>query len=197
MMNIKNFLGPMLIITVAVLIRLFPHAPNFAPIAAMALFGGAYINKKYSLAIVFCTLIASDYLLLYVHPFSPQFLNLSKFYSPIALLHSTTIFVYGSFLLIALIGIWLKSHKSAKNILAACLSSSILFFLITNFGVWAQGMYARDITGLWQSYIMGIPFFKNTLLGDLFYVTLFFGSFEGILKFSKGISYGYLYKNRG
>lgn len=197
MKNIKILLGPLFIIMIAVLIRLFPHAPNFAPIAAMGLFGGTYLNKKYSLIIVFITLLVSDYLLLYIHPFSPQFLNLSKFYSPIALLHSTTLFVYGSFLLIALIGIWLKSHKSAKNILAACLSSSILFFLITNFGVWAQGMYARDISGLWQSYVMGIPFFKNTLLGDLFYVTLFFGSFEGILKFSKNTLYGYLYKNRG
>src|SRR3990167_541002 len=103
MNNIRNFLGPIFIITVAVLIRLFPHAPNFAPIAAMGLFGGTYLNKKYSLAIVFISLIISDYLLLCVHPFSPQFLNLTKFYSPIALLHSTTFFVYGSFMLVALI----------------------------------------------------------------------------------------------
>lgn len=196
MKNIKNYLGPLFIIMIAVLIRLFPHAPNFAPIAAMGLFGGTYLNKKYSLIIVFITLLVSDYLLLYVHPFSPQFLNLSKFYSPLALLHSTTVFVYGSFLLIALIGVWLRSHKSAKNILTASLLSSILFFLVTNFGVWAQGMYARDITGLWQSYLMGIPFFKNTLFGDLFYVTLFFGSFEFILKSSKNTLYAYLYKNR-
>lgn len=197
MKDIKNYLGPLFIIMMAVLIRLFPHPANFAPIAAMGLFGGTYLNKKYSLFIVLITLIVSDYLLLYVHPFSPQFLNLSKFYSPLALLHSTTIFVYGSFLLIALTGVWLRSHKSAKNILAASLLSSILFFLVTNFGVWAQGMYVRDITGLWQSYLMGIPFFKNTLLGDLFYVTLFFGSFEAALKLSKQNLYGYLYKNRG
>ena len=197
MKNIKNFIGPMLIITIAVLIRLFPHPANFAPIAAMALFGGTYLNKKYSIAIVFGTLILSDYLLLYVNPFSSQFLHLSKLYSPTAMLHSTTIFVYGSFLLVALIGIWLKSHKSFKNILTACLSSSILFFLVTNFGVWAQGMYARDITGLWESYVMGIPFFKNTVLGDLFYVGLFFGSFEAVLSLLKEKSYGYLYKKRG
>lgn len=194
--NTKNFIGPTFIIALAVLIRLFPHAPNFAPIAAMGLFGGTYLNRKYSLAIVFISLLISDYLLLYIHPFSSQFLNFSKIYSPIVLVHSTTFFVYGSFLLIALLGMWLKSHKSAKNILAASLSSSILFFIITNFGVWVQGAYARDLSGLWQSYVMGIPFFRNTLFGDLFYVGLFFGSFEAVLRLSKQNIYAYLYKNR-
>ena len=176
--NLKNFIGPMLVIFAAVLIRLFPHPPNFAPIAAMALFGGAYLNKKYSLMIVFTTLILSDYLLLYIHPFSPQFINLSKIYGPAVLLHSTTIFVYLSFLLTSLLGIWVKSHKSAKNILSASLFSSVLFFLITNFGVWATGMYARNLSGLWESYAMGIPFFKNTVFGDLSYAGIFFGCYE-------------------
>ena len=195
-MNIKNFIGPAFIIIIAVLIRLFPHPPNFAPIAAMALFGGTYLNKKYSIAIVFGTLILSDYLLLYINPFSSQLLNFSKIYSPAAMLHSTTIFVYGSFLLVALLGVWLRSHKSFKNILTASLSSSILFFLVTNFGVWAQGAYGGDITGLWQSYVMGIPFFKNTVVGDLFYVGLFFGSFEIVSSILKEKNYGYLYKKR-
>lgn len=195
--RLKNFIGPMLIILSAVLIRLFPHAPNFAPIAAMALFGGAYLNRKYSLFIVFVSLILSDYLLLYVHPFGSQFLQVSKLYSPVSLIHSTTLFVYGSFLLTALMGAWLKTHKSAKNILSACLFSSISFFLITNFGVWAMGAYARDINGLWESYAMGIPFFKNTISGDLFYTTLFFGGFEFVLKFTRRFSYGYLYQKRG
>ena len=195
-MNIKNFIGPAFIIIIAVLIRLFPHPPNFAPIAAMALFGGTYLNKKYSIAIVFGTLILSDYLLLYINPFSSQLLNFSKIYSPAAMFHSTTIFVYGSFLLVALLGVWLRSHKSFKNILTASLSSSILFFLVTNFGVWAQGAYGGDITGLWQSYVMGIPFFKNTVVGDLFYVGLFFGSFEIVSSILKEKNYGYLYKKR-
>jgi hypothetical protein len=178
MNNLKNLISPTLIIFAAVLIRLFPHPPNFAPIAAMALFGGTCLNKKYSLAIVFTTLILSDYLLLYINPFSAQFINLSKVYGPAALLHSTTIFVYGSFLLTSILGIWVRSHKSAKNILSACLFSSVLFFLITNFGVWATGMYARDLSGLWESYAMGIPFFKNTVFSDLFYTGIFFGSYE-------------------
>jgi len=178
MHNFKNLISPILIIFSAVLIRLFPHPPNFAPIAAMALFGGTYLNKKYSLVIVFTTLLISDYLLLYINPFSSQFINLSRVYGFTSLLHSTTIFVYGSFLITSLLGMWVRSHKSAKNILSACLFSSVPFFLITNFGVWATGMYARNLSGLWESYVMGIPFFKNTLLGDLFYTGVFFGAYE-------------------
>ena len=177
MRNIKNLAGPFFIILIAVLIRLFPHAPNFAPIAAMALLGGTYLNKKYSLFIVFGTLIVSDYLLLYINPFSAELFNFSRVYSPNNLIHSTTLFVYASFLITAIMGIWLKGHKSFKNVLTAALSSSILFFLVTNFGVWVQGAYARDITGLFESYVMGIPFFKYTVLGDLFYTGFFFGSF--------------------
>jgi hypothetical protein len=74
--------------------------------------------------------------------------------------------------------VWLRSHKNIVNVFGVTLASSVLFFLITNFGVWAQGMYARDISGLFQSYVMAIPFFKNTLLGNFFYVSLFFGSYE-------------------
>jgi hypothetical protein len=178
MNKFKNFISITCIIFSAVLIRLFPHPANFAPIAAMALFGGTYLNKKYSLVIVFATMLVSDYLLLYIHPFSAQFINLSKIYPPSSLLHSTTFFVYGSLLLTSLFGVWIKDHKSAKNILSACLFSSILFFIITNFGVWSTGMYSRSISGLWESYVMGIPFFKNTVFGDLFYSGVFFGSYE-------------------
>jgi hypothetical protein len=89
-------------------------------------------------------------------------------------------------MLISLLGVWIRSHKSAKNIFSACLFSSILFFLITNFGVWATGVYARNLNGLWESYVMGIPFFKNTVSGDLFYVGVFFGSFEFIQNLVSG-----------
>src|SRR3989344_9595992 len=100
MKYIKIFASPLLVIVAAVLIRLFPHVPNFAPIGAMALFGGTYLSKKYSILIVLLTMLISDYLLLYVNPFSTNFLNLSRVYAPTALIHSTTAFIYGSFALI-------------------------------------------------------------------------------------------------
>ena len=165
-----------------VLLRLVPHAPNFAPISAIALFGGGYLNKKYALLVPLLIMLISDYLLLYINPFSSQFLDLSYIYPPSALLHKTTLYVYGSFLISGLIGIWLSSRKKPKYILSASLLASFQFFIITNFGVWAEGMYSRGTDGLLQSYMMGLPFLKWTILGDLFYTTMFFGSCELALK---------------
>jgi hypothetical protein len=150
-------ISPSVIIVGAVLLRLIPHLPNFAPIAAMALFGGTYLNKKYALVIPLLAMFVSDLFLGF---------------------HSTMPYVYSSFFLTGLIGLWLRSHKNWKNVLAASLGSSVLFFLVTNFGVWASGWYPQTLTGLTQSYLAAIPFFRNTLAGDLFYTGVFFGGYE-------------------
>lgn len=170
----KKLFNPFLIIFFAVTLRLIPHVPNFAPISAMALFGGVYLNKKYALLAPLLAMFFSDIFLGF---------------------HNTTVFVYGSFLLTGLIGLWLRKHKNILNLAGAALFSSLLFFLITNFGVWLEGrLYPLNLSGLMQSYAMAIPFFRNTILGDLFYAGLFFGSYEVALKFFK--KYAYLYKNR-
>jgi uncharacterized membrane protein len=158
----KKIINPFLIIIFAVGIRLLPHPPNMVPIAAMALFGGVYLNKKYSLVIPLVAMFISDIFLGF---------------------HSTMPYVYGSFVLTGFIGIWLKKHKTTKNIFCSSLIASILFFVITNFGVWVEGWYPRSLSGLIECYVMGIPFFKNTVFGDLFYSGLFFGAYELLLYF--------------
>jgi len=165
-----------------IILRLLPHFPNFTPIGAMALFGGAYLPKKYSMPFIIATLILSDYLLLYINPFSSRWINLETFYPPSALIHSTTIFVYGSVLINLIIGKLFLSNLSINRLIGVPLLSSLQFFLITNLGVWVTGMYSRGIEGLLQSYIMALPFFKFTILGDLFYVILFFGAYEIALR---------------
>ncbi|MBI2327684.1 hypothetical protein HYU92_05200 [Candidatus Curtissbacteria bacterium] len=168
----------LLLIISSILLRLLPHLPNFTPLGASALFSGANFNKKCSVIITMSALLIGDYLLLYVNPFSTKPFDFSTIYSPIALFHSTTTFVYLSFLIYSLIGIWISHKKSINRILLGSVIASLQFFLITNFGVWATGMYGRGLDGLLQSYIMGLPFFKYTILGDLFYSTLFFGAYE-------------------
>lgn len=161
----QNFISPLLIIGIAVILRLIPHPANFAPIGAMALFGGAYLNKKYALIVPLLAMFVSD-----------LFLGL----------HDTMVFVYGSFLLAGFIGLWLKKHQKAQNIILASLVSSILFFVITNFGVWTVGnMYPKTLTGLLECYIAAIPFFRNTILGDLVYTGVFFGGYEIVLRIMK------------
>lgn len=172
------------LILFAIAARLMPHAPNFTPLGAMALFSGANY-KRYSFLITLVALLISDYLLLYVNPFSKNPINISAFYSPTALFHSTSIFVYFSFLLNVLIGRWIAKNQSANRILTGSLFASLQFFAITNFGVWASGMYSRGFDGLLQSYAMGLPFFKWTILGDLFYTGIFFGTYQLATRISK------------
>lgn len=159
--TIQNSISPLLIIFFAVILRLLPHPPNVAPIAAMALFGGAYLNKKYALIVPSLALFISDLFI--------------GFYASMP-------YVYGSFLLTGLIGIWLRKHKSIPTVILASLSSSVLFFLITNLGFFlTNDLYPRTVPGQMEAYIMALPFFRNTLIGDLGYVGLFFGGYEMVL----------------
>jgi hypothetical protein len=153
----KNII-PVATILLAVLFRMLPHPPNFTPIAAIAIFGGIYFPKKHAFVVPLLGLGVSDLFLGF---------------------HSTIPFVYGSFFITILIGLWLKSHKNAGFILGGTLLSSVLFFIITNFGVWLTGsMYSKDLTGLLESYILAIPFFRNTILGDIIYTGVFVGGYE-------------------
>lgn len=160
-------------IIAAVILRLLPHLPNFAPIAAMALFGGTYLNKKYALIVPLAAMIISDIFI--------------GFYNPWIMMS-----VYGSFLLIGLIGLYLKNHKTIPNIIGASLIGSVGFFLITNFAVWAVpgSFYPHTLQGLLNSYMMGLPFFRHTLMGDLFYTGAIFGLMEIVLWVSRRYQIG-------
>jgi hypothetical protein len=96
------------------------------------------------------------------------------FYEPLLMIS-----VYGSFVLCGLIGLWLKKRKKWYTVTGGSVLGSVLFFIITNFAVWAfTPWYEKTLAGLIQCYTMALPFFRNTLLGDLFYVGVFFGVYE-------------------
>lgn len=157
--DLKSCMPIFAVIFLAVVARLVPHAPNFAPIGGLALFSGSNFRKKSALLIPLSAMFISDIFLGF---------------------HRVIPYVYVSFIIIALIGGMLKKYKW-QSLAAASLASSVLFFLITNFGVWAaSGMYQQNISGLVQSYAMGIPFFRNTLISDLFYSFSFFYGYRFI-----------------
>jgi len=146
------------IVLAAAALRLAPHPMNFAPIGALALFGGAYFsNKRAALAIPLLSLIAGDVFTGF---------------------HQLIPFVYASFLVSVSIGFWLRRKRSAPRIGAATLAGATQFFLVTNFALWASsiGSYPKTASGLAACYIAGIPLFWNTLAGDAFYAALFFGA---------------------
>ena len=148
--------------------------PNFTPIGAIALFGGAYLKNKYH---AFLIPIASLWL-------SDLILNnfIFTFYSDFTWFYPGFLWQYISFTLIIVLGYFFLKKINFKNVFITATSSSILFFIITNFGVWISGsMYTLDFQGLITCYVMALPFFKGTLLGFMCYSAFLFG----ILEFSK------------
>ncbi len=174
-----------MIIISAVVMRLVPHIPNFAPMTAAALFSAAYLPKRYILMVPLIALAISDYLLLYVSPFSDPVLNFSRVQPLSAMFNSTTAWVWGSFMLSALLGLALRKNPSSVRIGSMTILASLQFYLMTNFGVWAAGAYARDLSGLLGSYVAGLPFLSWTLAGDLFYTAAFFSLYALALKQSQ------------
>lgn len=143
--------------------RLFPHIPNFTPLAAMALFGGVYLSDKRLAFIV-------PLLALFISDVALQLLFGWGF-------HNTMIYVYLGFILTSFIGILVKRNTSVLSVTAGSMISSILFFIITNFGVWAASGYQMGLAGLETTYMLGIPFFAPSLIGDLFFNGVLFGAF--------------------
>src|SRR4051812_23281723 len=131
-------------ILIAAVLRLVPHPPNFTPIGAMALFSGAYLGRR---AVAFAAplgaLLLSDIVLGFYHGQAT---------------------VYFSVALIVMIGMVALVRRSPLRIGAAAVAGSMLFFIVTNFGMWLfSGIYPRTFVGLEACYVAAIPFFQNTL----------------------------------
>jgi len=150
-------------IFIAAMSRLLPHIDNFTPIAAMALFGGVYFSdKRLAFVIPLLAMFLSDAALQVLFGWG---------------FHNTIIYVYAAFIITTIIGMVIKRNITITSVIAGSLISSILFFLITNFGYWAATGFQLGIAGLNNAYIAGLPFFRATMLGDLFYNAVLFGSF--------------------
>jgi hypothetical protein len=156
--NHARLLALLSAIAAAAALRLVPHPPNFTPIGAMALFSGAYLSRR-GLAFVapLAALLLSDLVL--------------GFYAGMS-------FVYASVALTVLIGWWVSSRRTVLRVAAGALAGSVSFFVITNFGMWLfSGFYPPTSAGLAACFVAAIPFFQNSVTGDLFYAALLFGGF--------------------
>lgn len=165
-MQSKIFSARFIFVLAAVLLaavsRILPHIPNFTPIAAMALFGAVnFSDKRLAFVLPLIAMILSDLALELMFGWG---------------FHNTVIYVYVSFILTSCIGLYVRKHNNVKTLLAASLASSILFFVITNFGVWAANGFVGGGAGLSGVYVLGLPYFSYTLIGDLFYNAILFGS---------------------
>ncbi len=162
------------LIALAAVSRLIPHPHNFTPVGAIALFGAAYFPKKWAAILVpFMAMWMSDLFLnnvTYARMFPEYYQGFQWFGSA---------WVYGAFLLIGLMGMLTLRKVNALRVGGSAIGASLLFFVVTNLGVWlGSNMYPQNLSGLGACFVAAIPFFGNTLLGDLAYSAVLFGVFE-------------------
>ncbi len=160
-----NILFALVLILFAAFSRLIPHAPNFTPVISIALFAGAYLNKRFAFLVPIAAMLMSDLVV--------------GFYSPVSMA-----FVYGSLLLIVALGIIMNGKVSVVKIGSFSLAGAVLFFVLTNFGVWVvpNSIYPRTFAGLIECYVLAIPFFGNTVYSAIIYSALMFGVYQAVEK---------------
>jgi hypothetical protein len=150
-----------LLIALAIIGRLVPHPDNFTPVLGVALFAGAMLPGSAAYLIAFAAVFLSD-------------LALGNSFT------GTTVVVYACFLVGAALGKWLGRERTWRKTALATLGGSLLFYVATNFAVWMEpgGLYPRTWDGLLECYWMAIPFFRNSLAGDIFWTVALFGLFD-------------------
>jgi hypothetical protein len=155
--------------------RVLPHPPNYTPIAAIALFGGAtFAIRRLALLTTLAALFLSDLLLEATIRAGVQTGWLGAASS--RGFHKGWWVVYGCFVLTVGLGWLLRGRRTLPNVAMATLASSVLFFVITNLAAWYQdSLYPRDLSGLGACYTAAIPYFGWTLAGDAVYATALFG----------------------
>ncbi|WP_258103812.1 DUF6580 family putative transport protein [Marinoscillum sp. MHG1-6] len=160
----KDILLGALLVFVAVFSRVGLHTPNFTALAAVALFSGFYFRSYWSAIVPLAAVFISDLFI--------------GFYSP-----GVMVLVYGAWVLTMMIGRWNWGTSQTRmgtvlKLAGKALMASGSFYLISNLGVWLfSGMYTLNITGLIECYVLAIPFFRQTIMGDLFYTALVFGTY--------------------
>ena len=147
---LKKEIFPISLILILAFARLIPHPPNFTPIIAVAILSSYFFRNVYlSIAILLASMLLADVVI--------------GFYKDM-------FFVYLSLLLIPIIFFKASSKINYKNLFIFSFMGALIFYLVSNFGVWLVGnLYSKDINGLVECYYLAIPFFKNTLISTVFY----------------------------
>lgn len=154
--NQKHLVAALGLLVIGVASRIVPHEPNLTAVSAATIVAALYLPKHFAFIIPFLIMILSD---------------------AIIGAHPTIAWVYGSYALIAAMSVFLAKRYAV----ALPLLSSALFFIITNFGVWASTpMYAKTLAGLIECYTMAIPFLRGTVAGDIVYTTMFVLIYQAI-----------------
>ncbi|MFC1480091.1 DUF6580 family putative transport protein [Candidatus Omnitrophota bacterium] len=145
-----------ILIIIGLMMRFIPHVPNGAPIVAIAIFAGAYLDKRVVPWVPLAIMIVSDLIMG---------------------LHDVVLYTWGAFILIGYIGMRLRERRTPGRIFTTTVFSALLFFVITNFGVWLA-WYPHTWEGIVTCYIKALPFLRNTMAGNILFAFVLFGSYE-------------------
>ena len=145
MSSLKISLGILLALSIS---RFIPHPPNFTSLIALSFYVPALLGLKF-LPFVLLSFIFTDIIIGF---------------------HNTLLFTWGSILLIGFISKYFV--ETIKKRITGAIISALLFFTITNFGVWTSGFYGYSIQGFIECYILAIPFFTNTLISTIIFSIL-------------------------
>ena len=177
----KNLLLIVLFIAIIFFGRILPHPYNFTPLIAVTLLSSYSLSNKF-LAIMIPLVgfwISDLFMNNYIY---------AGYFADFTVFNSGMIWTYGAIVLVALMGSSFLNKISTVKIVLASLSGSTIFYLISNFGVWAlSSMYAKTLTGLVQCYSLALPFYGTSLMGDLIYSAILFGAYK--LVFSKNSNF--------
>jgi hypothetical protein len=157
----QDLLLALFLVVLCVALRLLPHVSNFSPVAAAALFAGMMLNRRWlAIAVPLAAMLIGD---AFLGGYGWRMMAV----------------VYAALALPAVIGIFARTQRVWPVAIGGALASSLIFFTMTNFAVWAlAGLYSADAKGLLECYVAALPFLKYTVAGDLFWsVALFGGAF--------------------
>jgi hypothetical protein len=145
------------LIVAGISLRLVPHPANFAPVGAIALFGGAVLSARTALWLPLAIMAVSDVLIGF---------------------HGTMLFTWGGFALVGMLGMLLSNYRNLERIPLGALGSAIIFYVVSNFGVWVEGkLYMHTFQGLVDCYVAALPFLRNSLIADLVFASVLFGAY--------------------
>jgi hypothetical protein len=148
-----------------------PHPANFAPVAAVAIFGGAALPRKLALLAPLTAMILSDAIIGF---------------------HDLILVTWGCYGLFALASSYAMKKPSFLRGASLTVAASLTFFSVSNFAVWLwSGMYAHSLAGLSQCFAMALPFFRNTFLSDIIYTGALFGIYAAVAYSNKELSKKY------
>jgi hypothetical protein len=154
------------LIVVGIVLRIIPHTANFAPVGAIALFGGAILSARYALWVPLVIMVVSDLFIGF---------------------HGTILFTWGGFVLVGMFGMFLRDRSNAERIPLGALGSALIFFIVSNFGVWVEGkLYPHTLQGLADCFVAAIPFLRTSLIADLLFAAALFGAYALAVKMAPG-----------